>query len=76
MKQEMTGWQWHQLDNMQIIRTSLQTDNHADTSPVTTYRLDALPDAQPTGYSTEGPLKPWKILLVLESPGNYMLRGP
>jgi len=23
------GWQWHQLDHMQIICTSLQTDNHA-----------------------------------------------
>jgi len=31
MKQEMEmmGWQWHQLDNMQIICTLLQTDNHA-----------------------------------------------
>jgi len=26
------GWQWHQLDHMQIICTSLQTDNHANTS--------------------------------------------
>jgi len=25
-------WQWHQLDHMQIICTSLQTDNHASTS--------------------------------------------
>jgi len=25
------GWQWHQLDNMQIICTTLQTDNHAST---------------------------------------------
>jgi len=25
------GWQWHQLDHMQTIRTSLQTDNHAST---------------------------------------------
>jgi len=32
MKQEMMGWQWHQLDHMQIIYTSLQTDNHASTS--------------------------------------------
>jgi len=32
MKQEMMGWQWHQLDRMQIICTSLQTDNHASTS--------------------------------------------
>jgi len=26
------GWQWHQLDHVQIIYTSLQTDNHASTS--------------------------------------------
>jgi len=26
------GWQWHQLDHLQIICTSLQTDNHASTS--------------------------------------------
>jgi len=32
MKQEMTGWQWHQLDDMQNICISLQTDNHASTS--------------------------------------------
>jgi len=25
----MMGWQWHQLDHMQIICISLQTDNHA-----------------------------------------------
>jgi len=25
-------WQWHQLNHMQIICTSLQTDNHASTS--------------------------------------------
>jgi len=24
MKQEMMGWQWHQLNHMQIIYTSLQ----------------------------------------------------
>jgi len=34
MKQEMMGWQWHQLDHMQIICTSLQTENHASTSPL------------------------------------------
>jgi len=26
MKQEMMGWQWHQLDHMQIICISLQKD--------------------------------------------------
>jgi len=25
MKQETMGWQWHQLDHMQIIYTSLKT---------------------------------------------------
>jgi len=32
LKQEMMGWQWHQLDYIQIIWTSLQTDNHTSTS--------------------------------------------
>jgi len=26
------GWQWHRLDHMQTICTSLQTDNHTNTS--------------------------------------------
>jgi len=43
----MTRYQRHQLDDMQIIGTSLQTDNHASTS-VNCCRPDALPDAQPT----------------------------
>jgi len=50
LEQEMMGWQWHQLqlDHMQIICTSFQTDNHASTSPLSFYRPDALPAAQPT----------------------------
>jgi len=28
MKQETMGWQWHPLDYMQIICTTLQTNNH------------------------------------------------
>ena len=32
MKQEMMGWQWHQLDHMQTICTSLQTNNRASAS--------------------------------------------
>jgi len=42
------GWQWHQLDHMQTICTSIQTDNHTNTSSLGFYRPDALPDAQPT----------------------------
>jgi len=30
----MMGWQWHQLDHMQIICTLLHTDNHASISPL------------------------------------------
>jgi len=40
-------WQWHQLRHMQVC-TSLQTDNHASTPPLSFYRPDALPAAQPT----------------------------
>jgi len=39
--------QWHQLGRMQVC-TSLQTDNHASTPPLSFYRPDALPAAQPT----------------------------
>jgi len=42
------GWQWHQLDHMQVICTSLKTDNHTSTSSLNFYRQDALPDTQPT----------------------------
>jgi len=48
MKQEMMGWQCHQLDHMQTICTWLQTENHASTSPPSFYRPDALPATQPT----------------------------
>jgi len=44
----MMVWQWHQLDHMQIICTSFQTNNHDSTSSLIFYRPDALPDAQPT----------------------------
>jgi len=40
-------WQWHQLGHKKVC-TSLQTDNHASTPPLSFYRPDALPAAQPT----------------------------
>ena len=43
LQQEMMGWQWHQLDHMQIICTLLQTDDHVSTLPLSFYRPDALP---------------------------------
>jgi len=39
VKQEMMWWLWHQLEHMQIICTSLQTDNHAITSMFTGWML-------------------------------------
>ena len=54
LEQEMMGWQWHQLDHMQIICTLLQTDNHTSTSPLSfTGRIPfLLPNQQ--RQSTEG----------------------
>ena len=41
-------WQWYQLGHMQVC-ISLETDNHASTTPLKVfYRPDALPAAQPT----------------------------
>jgi len=40
-------WQWHQLGHMQVC-TLLQTDDHTSTRPLSFYRPDALPAAQPT----------------------------
>jgi len=48
MKQEMVGWQWHQLDHRQITCTLLQTDNHTSTSSINFHMPDTHPDAQPT----------------------------
>ena len=56
------GWQWNQLDHMQTICTSLQTDNYTSTSSLSFYRLDALPDAQPC-QSTEGKLMLYNIII-------------
>jgi len=41
MKQEMMGWQWHQLNHMQITCILLQTDNHVSTSSFSVYTLQA-----------------------------------
>jgi len=59
LKQEMMGWQWHQLDHMKITCISLQTDNHTSTSPVRFYRPDALPPTQPTAS------KHWRQLMII-----------
>jgi len=40
-------WQWHQLGHMQVC-ISLQTDKQASIPPLSFYRPNALPAAQPT----------------------------
>jgi len=58
MKQEMMGWQWHYT--IQIIYTSLQTDNHASASSLRCfYRPYALPDTQPTASKHRRHSKHW-----------------
>ena len=47
-------WHWHHLNHMQIICTSLQSDNHASTSLFSFYRLHTLAATQPT------PSKHWR----------------
>ena len=47
LEQEMMGWQWHQLDHMQIICTLLQTDNNASTSPLS-FLQAGCPSCRPT----------------------------
>jgi len=48
---EMQG---HQLDHMQTICTSLQTDNHASTPSLNYYRSDLFPMPNQQCQSTEG----------------------
>ena len=40
-------WQWHQLGPMQVC-TSLQTDNHASTPPLSFLQAGCFPAAKPT----------------------------
>jgi len=58
LEQEMMRWQWHQLDHMQIICTSLLTDNHASTAPLSFCRLDALHATHPTAS------KHWRLRCI------------
>jgi len=44
----VSEWQWHQLGHMQVC-TSLQTDNHASTPPLSLVFLQAgCPSCRPT----------------------------
>jgi len=58
---------WIFLEHMQIICTSLQTDNHASSSPLSFYRPDALPAAQPTA-SEHWRMKALRMSVILVIP--------
>jgi len=60
----MMGWQWYQLDHMQIICTSFHTDNHTSTSSLSFYRPDS-PDARPS-------VKALKAIKALQA--NYLFK--
>jgi len=69
------GWQWYQPDHMQTICTSLQTDNHTNTSSASFYRPGMLfqtPNQQ--CQSTEGKLQ-WHKCGVIVRALNSRLKG-
>jgi len=53
----MTGWQWHQLDHMQIICNSLWTDNYACTSSLKFLHAVIFLTPNQQCQSTEGNVK-------------------
>ena len=58
---KVCGWQWHQLDHMQTICTSLQTDNYTNTSSLNFYRPDALLTPNQQCQSIKGPASDLEI---------------
>ena len=77
MKQEM--WQWHQLEHVQIICISLQTDNHASTSSLSFFTgrmLFLMPNQH--CQSTKGISQNWfknpPVLLLAYSCQHYVVK--
>jgi len=59
----MMGWQWHQLDHMQMICTSLQTDNYTSNSTLNfTGWMLFMHDGQPIVQNVHS--KVWKLYCV------------
>jgi len=65
-----SGWQWHQLGHMQVC-TSLQTDNHASTPPLSFNRPDALPATQPTASKHSRHKHTKHVKIITYSHTNY-----
>ena len=59
-------WQWHQLGHMQVC-TSLQTDNHASTPPLS-FSQAGCPSCRPTNS-----VKALKARLVYNSVGSNLV---
>jgi len=69
MKQETMGWQWYQLDCMQIICPLVKTDNHASTSSLNFFTgrmLFLMPNQQ--CQSSEGKFQLHEINCKLPNP--------
>ena len=62
----MIRWQWHQLDHMQVICTSIQTDNHTSTSSLKFFmgQMLFLPSKQ-QHQSIEGTTI-WKLMTIIK----------
>jgi len=58
-------WQLHQLGHMQVC-TSLQTDNHTSTPPLSFYRPDALPSIASRGKNQQAAA----VLTATDRPTN------
>jgi len=72
MKKETVGWQWHQLDHMQIICTSIQTDSHDSTSSLS-FSQARCPSCHPT--NSVRALKAKHRTYKLENKKNAQIRG-
>jgi len=64
-------WQWHQLGHMQVC-TSLQTDNHASTPPLS-FLQAGCPSCRPT--NSVKALKAIGIILAFKTPSNTQAGG-
>jgi len=64
-------WQWHQLGHMQVC-ISLKTDKNASTPPLSFYRSDALPAAQPT--ASKNWRQQWCLLTIFKTVDVYYVR--
>jgi len=66
-------WQWHQLDHVQIICTSLQTDDHAIISPLS-FLQAGCPSCHPTN-SVKALKDPTMISIKGKCAGNWSSLG-